>query len=136
MVTLASIDFRAAEETLFSLITIGKTVFSQEIADNLVELLILSRNTDERELAGMYGGISDREINIVHSLQDFKQRVKKAEDRLRVWLFLNGFKVDEARIFYANADNMYPIKFLSDLVDCRMTNLIENPFDKNILIGI
>jgi hypothetical protein len=57
MIALATIDFRAAEETLFSLLTIGRCVLSQEIADNLIELLILSRNTDERELIAMYGGL-------------------------------------------------------------------------------
>lgn len=129
MVALASIDFRAAEETLFSFLTIGKSVLSQELADNLIELLILSRNTDERELAAMYSGLQNHDSHTVQSLQEFKQRVKKSEDRLRVWLFLNGFRVDESRIFYPNPDNMYPIKFLSDLVDSRITYLIENPLD-------
>lgn len=75
-------------------------------------------------------------MSTVHSLQDFKQRVKKSEDRLRVWLFLNGYKVDETRIFIPHPDNMYPIKFLSDLVDSRLPNLIENPYDRTIVQGV
>lgn len=47
-------------------------------------------------------------------------------------MLINGFEVDESRVFSPVYDNMYPIKFLSDLVYNKIGLLIENPFDTRV----
>jgi hypothetical protein len=68
----------------------------------------------------------------VMEYNEYQKKVKRAEDRLRVWLLVNGFEIDPSRVFNPIFDNMYPIKFLSDLVHNKMGRLMENPFDTQV----
>jgi hypothetical protein len=134
---LCSIDSKSAEETLFTLITISKTTLSQEIVDNLLELLTQARLTEKKDLGIVGSGgnsiiAGQLDVKTVNRLNEYKKSIKKAEDRLRVWLLLHHFEVDETRIFQPHYDNQLAIKFLSDLVYSGMGNLIKDPFDSKI----